>query len=117
MRYSGKILYLFVLGHLVYLCNSAEKLTKEEFSALLPQRNKVAENHFPSQPELPSSSVTKDMFILVTNTNDLYDKDVMAKDVLGLPLGTQEGDFSKFTNDQDEYDDDGDAIIIEAGGV
>ena len=58
------------------------------------------------------------MFILVTNTNDLYDKEVMAKDVLGLPLGTQEGDFSKFTNDPDEYNDDGgDAIIIEAGGV
>ena len=117
MRYSSYILYLFVLSHFEYLCCSAEKLTKEEFSAFLPKRHKVAENHFPSQPQLPNSSVTQDIFVLVTNGDDLHDKEIMAKDVLGLPLGSQEGDFSKFTSAQDEYNGGDDAIIIEAGGM
>ena len=119
MSYTRCIYYIFILGHLAEsLCGSAEKLTKEEFSALLPQRNKVkdVENHFPNQPELPDSITDKEIFYLISNANDSYDEEIMAKDALALPLGAQESDFNPVTYSQNNQGDD-DAVIIEAGGT
>ena len=116
MRYTRWINYhIFIFG---FFCHSlAQKLTKEEFSALLPQRNKhkggAAENHFPSQPDIPNFN--NDVFFLVSNANDSYDAETIAKDVIGLPLGARESDFNKVTVYQDnQYDSD--AVIIEASG-
>ena len=99
-----------------YCSGTAEKLTKEEFSALLPQRNKIKDvvDHFPNQPELPDSMTSTDVFYLISNANDSYDEEIMANDVLGLPLGAQESDFSKVT---DSPDDESDAVVIQAGGT
>jgi hypothetical protein len=119
MSYTRCIYYIFILGHFSdSFCGSAEKLTKEEFSALLPQRNKVkdVENHFPNQPELPDSIAEKEIFYLISNANDSYDEEIMAKDSLALPLGAQESDFNPVTYSQNSQDDD-DAVIIEAGGT
>ena len=119
MSYTRCIYYIFILGHFAEsLCGSAEKLTKEEFSALLPQRNKVkdVENHFPNQPELPDSITDKEIFYLISNANDSYDEEIMAKDALALPLGAQESDFNPVTYNQNNQGDD-DAVIIEAGGT
>ena len=119
MRYTRWINYIFIFGFFCHCSCSAQKLTKEEFSALLPQRNKhkegeAAENHFPSQPDLPNN-FNNDIFFLVSNANDSYDAETIAKDVIGLPLGARESDFSKVTVYQDEQFDS-DAVVIDAGG-
>lgn len=90
---------------------SSQVLTKE--GSLLPQRDKEA--HFPSQPQLPTAmSDSKQMFVLISEANDTYAQNLIARDTPGLPLGSEEGDFEKVAANPTTVDD---AVILDAQGT